>query len=221
MDRLNKNYYYNLSQEKFKEIEKLDVKPRLLLHSCCAPCNSYVMIMLSEYFDLTLLYNNSNIYPESEYKRRVQELKDYTDSVNEKFNTSMEVVEFPYDSKSFHEKLSKVNDHREGGERCKACYTMRMDEAYQYALDHDFDYFTTVMSISRQKNSVVLNEIGESLDTKYQSNKYLFSDFKKKNGLLKSKEIIDDFDMYRQQYCGCAFSFQDYLERDKKNEENL
>ena len=222
MDTVNnksKNYYYDLSQAKIEEIKASGIKPRLLLHSCCAPCNSYVMIMLNEVFDVTLLYNNSNIFPESEYLKRVNELKDYTQSINEKFNTNFTLVEFPYDSKSFHAKLSEHNDNREGGTRCKACYTIRMDEAYQYAIDNDFDYFTTVMTISRQKNSIILNEIGEMLDDKYASNKYFFSDFKKKDGLLKSKQLIDEFDMYRQQYCGCAFSYKEHLERVNKNDQ--
>lgn len=221
MDRVNvsKNYYYELSQEKLAEIKKLDHKPSLLLHSCCAPCNSYTMVMLSEYFELTLLYNNSNIYPESEYDRRFQELVRYTDEVNKELNLAIKVVQFPYNSQFFHKQLAKNNDNREGGKRCTACFSIRMDEAYAYALEYDYDYFTTVMTISRHKNSIVLNQIGEDLNKKYHSEKYFFSDFKKKDGLLKSKEIIDKYEMYRQQYCGCAFGFQKYLER-KKHEEN-
>ncbi len=216
MDRVtvSKNYYYDLSQEKLAEIKKLDKKPSLLLHSCCAPCNSYTMVMLSEYFELTLLYNNSNIFPESEYNRRFNELVRYTDEVNEDLNLNIVVKQMPYDTKFFHEKLKQSDDGREGGKRCTACFSIRMDEAYAYALEYGYDYFTTVMTISRHKNSMVLNQIGADLDEKYQSQKYFFSDFKKKDGLLKSKEIIDKYEMYRQQYCGCAFGFQKYLERE-------
>lgn len=210
-----KNYYYNLSFDKFKEIEKLAKKPTLLLHSCCAPCNSYTMVMLSKYFDLTLLYNNSNIYPKAEYDIRVNELIAYTNDVNKKFDLNIEVIQLEYDSVKFHQKIGKVNDNREGGTRCQLCYKLRMSEAYEYALKYDFDYFTTVMTISRHKDSIVLNKIGETLNDKYESNKYFFSDFKKKDGLLKSKAIIDEYDMYKQEYCGCAFSYQDYLERVK------
>ncbi len=216
----NKNYYYNLSQEKFSEIIKLEKKPSLLLHSCCAPCNSYTMIMLSEYFDLTLLYNNSNIYPKAEYDIRVNELIEYTNDVNKRFDLNIKVVQLEYDNVKFHKQIAQANDNREGGERCKLCYTLRMSEAYEYALEHDFDYFTTVMSISRHKNSIVLNKIGEDLNEKYESNKYFFSDFKKKDGLLKSKKIIDEYDMYKQEYCGCAFSYKDYVERVKHEKEN-
>ena len=210
---IKKNHYYNLSQDKIAEIKKTGKRPTLLLHSCCAPCNSYVMVSLSEVFDLTLLYNNSNIYPKSEYDIRVNELKNYTNDVNKKYNLNIELLELEYNSQEFHKKLSLANDGREGGERCKKCFQLRMDEAYEYALKHDFDYFTTVMTISRHKDSIVLNRIGEDLNKKYNSEMYFFSNFKKKDGLLKSKEIIDTYDMYRQEYCGCAFSYKDYLNR--------
>ncbi len=213
-----KNYYYNLSQEKIKEIEKSGKRPTLLLHSCCAPCNSYVMVELSKTFDLTLLYNNSNIYPKAEYELRVNELKQYSEHVNKKYNLNIEVLQMQYDHVAFAKELSLVNDYREGGTRCKKCYQMRMDEAYHYAIKHNFDYFTTVMTISRQKDSIVLNEIGQSLNDKYASDIYFFSNFKKKDGLLKSKEIIDDYGMYQQLYCGCVFSYKDFLEKEKNNE---
>ena len=213
-----KNHYYNLSQEKILEIKKSKKRPTLLLHSCCAPCNSYVMVELSKTFDLTLLYNNSNIYPKAEYDVRVNELIGYTKHVNEKYNLNVEVLEFEYDHAAFAKELSLVNDHREGGQRCKKCYQMRMDEAYHYAKEHNFDYFTTVMTISRHKNSIVLNEIGQSLNEKYKSDMYFFSDFKKKDGLLLSKEIIDDYGMYQQLYCGCVFSYKDYLKKEKNND---
>lgn len=221
MDRVNKNFYYNLSQDKFSEISKLAKKPSLLLHSCCAPCNSYTMIMLSEYFDLTLLYNNSNIYPETEYNTRVNELIAYTNDVNKQFDLNIKVIQLKYDTVSFHKELAKVNDGREGGERCLHCYNLRMDEAYRYALEYNFDYFTTVMTISRHKNSIILNQIGEDLNEKYKSEKYFFSDFKKKDGLLKSKAIIDEYDMYKQQYCGCAFSYKDYKEKGITHEDEI
>lgn len=206
-----KNYYYDLSQVKIAEIKASGKRPKLLLHSCCAPCNSYVMIMLSEVFDLTLLYNGSNIVPEAEYLIRSNELKDYTKSVNKQYNLNIQIKEFTYDTQTFHKELAKHDDGREGGQRCRACYKIRMREAYQYALANDFDYFTTVMTISRQKNSIILNEIGNDLNSEYASDKYFFSDFKKKNGILKSNEIIKEYDMYRQEYCGCAFSYQQYL----------
>lgn len=214
---ISKNFYYDLSEKKLEEIDKLETKPSLLLHSCCAPCNSYTMVKLSEHFDLTLLYNNSNIYPKSEYNIRVNELKAYTESVNNKYNLNIKLLELEYNSKDFHKELALVNDNKEGGERCKRCFDIRMDEAYKYALKHDFDYFTTVMTISRHKNSIVLNQIGESLNKKYDSSLYFFSDFKKKDGLVISQKIVKEYNMYQQQYCGCAFSYKDYLDRINKN----
>ena len=215
---ISKNHYYNLSELEIAKIKKSNKRPSLLLHSCCAPCNSYTMVALSETFDLTLLYNNSNIFPMKEYDIRVNELKKYTKSVNEKYNLNIKLVELPYNTQEFHKKLSAVNDGREGGERCKKCFELRMDEAYNYALDYNFDYFTTVMTISRHKSSIVLNQIGESLNKKYDSKLYFFSDFKKKDGLLKSSQITKEYGMYRQEYCGCAFSYKDYLERKKKDD---
>ena len=212
---INKNHYYNLSQKEIEKVKEKDYRPSLLLHSCCAPCNSYVMLELSKHFDLTLLYNNSNIYPKKEYDIRVNELKAYTKSVNKKYNLNIELLEFEYKGESFQKRLAKVNDGIEGGKRCQKCFELRMNEAYQYALENNFDYFTTVMTISRHKNSIVLNKIGEDLNKKYESDMYFFSDFKKKNGLLKSQKIVKEYDMYRQQYCGCAFSYQDYLKRGK------
>ncbi len=213
----NKNFYLNLSKQEIAKIKQTNKRPSLLLHSCCAPCNSYVMIALSEHFDLTLLYNNSNIYPKTEYDIRLNELLDYTKDVNKKYNLNVKVLDSDYNSASFHKKLSQHNDHREGGERCKKCFELRMDEAYKAALKHSFDYFTTVMTISRHKNSIVLNEIGEDLNKKYNSDIYFFSDFKKEEGQLKSKAIIDEYDMYKQEYCGCAFSYKDYLDRKQKD----
>lgn len=216
MDIMNKNHYYNLSQATIKEIKANKQRPSLLLHSCCAPCNSYVMVNLSKDFDLTLLYNNSNIYPKTEYDIRVNELKKYTQDVNAKYNLNIKLLEGKYDSEAFHKELAQVNDNQEGGIRCQKCFELRMSEAYEYAIKHNFDYFTTVMTISRHKNSITLNKIGEKLNEKYSSNRYFFSDFKKKDGLLKSQKIVDEYGMYQQQYCGCAYSYQDFLERKKK-----
>lgn len=214
----SKNYYYDLSQEKIKEIKKTEKKPTLLLHSCCAPCNSYVMIELSKTFDVTLLYNNSNIYPHTEYLKRVNELKAYTEYVNEVHHLDIKLVEFDYDDVGFIKQVKHLADEPEGGKRCELCFTLRMNEAYQYALENDYDYFTTVMTISRQKNSITLNKIGESLNNKYESDLYFFSDFKKKDGLLKSRKLINDYGMYQQQYCGCIYSYHDYLKRKELND---
>ena len=161
--------YYRMMEESLKEIKKENKKPTLLLHSCCAPCNAYPLVLLIEYFDLTLMYNNSNIYPKEEYIRRLNELKDYVDYINKTHNVNIKMIETPYDNEEYNKNLDPYKDQKEGLDRCKLCYKIRMDEAYKYASENNFDYFTTVMTISRQKNSIVLNNIGLELQEKYKN----------------------------------------------------
>ncbi|MGB4984623.1 MAG: epoxyqueuosine reductase QueH, partial [Erysipelotrichaceae bacterium] len=180
---MNKRYYYELMVKKLDEISLLAKKPRLLLHSCCAPCNGYVTLFLSKYFDITLYFNNSNIYPFKEYQRRLDELKLFV--INE--NLNIEIIENDYDI-SYQKDLLKMKQFKEGQQRCFYCYQRRMSEAYDYADKYQFDYFTTVMTISRQKDSIILNQIGEKLAQNH-STPYFFSDFKKNDGMLKALEV--------------------------------
>ena len=195
-------------EESLKEIKKENKKPTLLLHSCCAPCNAYPLELLVEYFDLTLMYNNSNIYPEKEYIRRLDELKKYVDFINNKYNVHIKLIETPYNNLEYNKILEPFKDQKEGMDRCKLCYKTRMNEAYKYASENNFDYFTTVMTISRQKNSIVLNNIGIELSKLYPNTKYFISDFKKNKGIDKGLEIAKEHNMYRQDYCGCIYSYQ-------------
>ena len=199
--------YYRMMEESLKEIKKLDKKPSLLLHSCCAPCNAYPLELLVEYFDLTLMYNNSNIYPFEEYSRRLNELKKYVEFINNKYNVNIKMVETPYINEDFTKLLEPYKEQKEGQDRCKLCYKVRMNEAYKYASENNFDYFTTVMTISRQKNSIVLNNIGIELSKLYPNTKYFISDFKKNKGIDKGLEIAKEHNMYRQDYCGCIYSY--------------
>ena len=199
--------YYRMMEESLKEIKKLDKKPSLLLHSCCAPCNAYPLELLVEYFDLTLMYNNSNIYPFEEYSRRLDELKKYVDFINNKYNVNIKMIETPYINEDFTKLLEPYKEQKEGQDRCKLCYKVRMNEAYKYASENNFDYFTTVMTISRQKNSIVLNNIGIELSKLYPNTKYFISDFKKNKGIDKGLEIAKEHNMYRQDYCGCIYSY--------------
>lgn len=199
--------YYRMMEESLKEIKKLDKKPSLLLHSCCAPCNAYPLELLVEYFDLTLMYNNSNIYPFEEYSRRLDELKKYVDFINNKYNVNIKMIETPYINEDFTKLLEPYKEQKEGQDRCKLCYKIRMNEAYKYASENNFDYFTTVMTISRQKNSIVLNNIGIELSKLYPNTKYFISDFKKNKGIDKGLEIAKEHNMYRQDYCGCIYSY--------------
>lgn len=196
--------YHLQEQALLKEISSLPNKPTLLLHSCCAPCNAYVMQYLAPYFKVSLYFNNSNIYPLSEYNIRKDELVNYVDSLNAQgYDFELIVTEYNPD---FQTKLEPLKHVREGRERCSLCFSLRMKEAFAYANEHHFDYFTTVMSISRQKNSQTLNKLGANLAKFYPNTKYFHSDFKKNDGNLKGVAIAREHNMYRQNYCGCKFS---------------
>ncbi len=197
---------------KFKEeLDKIkDKKPSLLLHVCCGPCSSNVIKELREYFQLTIYYSNSNIYPDTEYQRRYQELLRFI----EEFDSSINVIEQSYRPIEYLHNLSVYANEPEGGKRCFLCYKLRMNDAYRYACHHHFDYWTTVLSVSPHKNSQWINEIGLSMPQ--SETHFLCSDFKKDSGYLKSTKMSNDFHMYRQTYCGCIYSYQDMLKRVEK-----
>ncbi len=199
---MNKLHYYLLAQEELSKIKDLLYKPTILLHACCAPCSIFPLLYLHEYFNITIYYNNSNIYPETEYNIRLNELKQF---LNEHY-PDINIIVPKYDYETYMQDLRPFADQKEGQQRCFLCYTKRMDEAYNYAQEHNFDYFTTVMTISRQKNSLKLNEIGQALSKKYPKVKYFYSDFKKKDGFLIGSKIAKELNMYRQKYCGCEYS---------------
>ena len=203
---------------KFKEeLEKIKgTKPRLLLHVCCGPCSGNVLKEISEFFDITIYYSNSNIYPDTEYFRRFNELKDFIIAFNRDFNTNIQVIEKEYKPKEYLQDIAIYKDEVEGGKRCYLCYQKRMDDAYHYAKDNHFDYWTTVLSVSPHKNSQWINEIGASYDN--TDIKFLFSDFKKNNGYLKSVQFASLYNLYRQNYCGCVYSYQDMLQREKSKD---
>ncbi len=216
MEKIN---YQLQALETFKEVDKLDKKPTLLIHACCAPCSSYPLTLLTDHFDVTIYYNNSNIYPESEYNRRRDELKRFLPLFEKDYGKKIKLVIPSYRNDEFNKTLEPLKDVPEGGKRCFACYEKRMDEAYKYASDNDYDYFCTIMTISRQKNSQKLNEIGEKLQKKYPNTKYLFSDFKKNNGLLRVKEMKQKYNLYQQLYCGCKYSYEARIAYDDSKEE--
>lgn len=177
--------------------------PSLLLHSCCAPCSSYVLKYLSEYFKITLLYFNPNISPESEYMKRVAEQKRLIESMP--FKNKVEFIEGRYEPREFYDAVKGYEEEPEGGRRCHICYEMRLREAAEYAKKGGYDYFTTTLSISPLKKSDVLNEIGERVGIEYGI-AHLPSDFKKRNGYKQSIELSKEYDLYRQNFCGCVFS---------------
>lgn len=183
--------------------QKQGETPTLLLHSCCAPCSSYVLEYLSKYFKITVLYYNPNIYPDDEYFKRAEEQKRFIDKFPSE--NKIDFIEGNFDKKLFYETVKGKEHLPEGGERCFLCYELRLREAAKYATQGNFDYFTTTLSISPLKNAQKLNEIGLKIAAQYDV-KYLVSDFKKKNGYKRSTEISREYGMYRQDYCGCVFS---------------
>ncbi len=198
--------------------EKGGERRSLLLHSCCAPCSSYVMEYLREYFDLTVFFYNPNITEDKEYRRRVEEQKRLIEAYNEQVESGtfdsmnstvnarkIEVIEGDYEPGLFFELSKGLEQCPEGGERCFRCYELRLLRTAQLAAEKGFDYFTTTLTISPMKNAGKLNEIGQEMAVKYGSS-FLPSDFKKKNGYKRSVELSGQFDLYRQNYCGCVYS---------------
>lgn len=177
------------------EISSFGYKPKLLLHCCCAPCSSAVIEKLKEYFDITYLYFNPNIFPENEYVLRREQFE----------KLGVKVIDIGYEHDKFLDLVKGMENESEGGRRCNVCIAMRMDEAFEYAKSHNFDIVTTTLSISPHKNAEFINLTGENLEKKYKM-KYLHADFKKENGFLRSTQIAKQVNMYRQNYCGCEFS---------------
>ena len=195
--------YQVLTDKIIEEIKDNEKVPTLLIHSCCGPCSSYVLEYLSKYFKITIFYYNPNIYPEEEYKKRLGEQRKIIKEMA--FPNPANLIEGDYDYNGYLDYIKGLEEEVEGGSRCFKCYRLRMEEAAKYAKDNGFDYFTTTLSISPYKNAKKLNEIGEQLEKKYNI-KYLYADFKKKNGYKRSLELSKKYNLYRQHYCGCEFS---------------
>ena len=194
---MNKINYQNELDKTLSDIERAGTTPSLLLHSCCAPCSSYVLEYLSRYFKITVFYYNPNIYPEEEFYKRRSEQERFISQLPAKNPISFIGTE--HMSEEFYKAVKGLEHIREGGERCFACYRLRLEESAIAARDMGADYFTTTLSISPMKNAQKLNEIGGELGEKYGV-KYLFSDFKKKNGYKRSTELSREYGIYRQNY---------------------
>ncbi|MEG7530143.1 MAG: epoxyqueuosine reductase QueH, partial [Hungatella sp.] len=178
--------------------------PTLLLHSSCAPCSSYVLEYLSSYFNITVYYYNPNIYPIQDYLKRAQEQEMLIEKMT--FQNPVEFVSGSYDPESFRMAAKGLEQEPEGGARCFKCYEMRLRETAKVALAGQYDYFTTTLSISPLKSAEKLNEIGERIGIEYGVT-YLPSDFKKREGYKRSLELSKEYGLYRQNYCGCVYSF--------------
>ena len=206
--------YYKISRIELAKLDKNN-KKSLLLHACCGPCACFPLLDLCPYFNVTIYFNNSNIYPSEEYFRRLEELKKLLEIYKKEYGYDIKIIETNYNNDDYNKFLDIYGDIKEGGIRCFSCYEKRMDEAYRFANENNFDYFTTVMSVSRQKNSQKLNEIGEKLSQKYPNTKYFYSDFKKNKGLEIGTSLRKKYNLYNQQYCGCVYSYKEYLTRKK------
>ncbi len=200
MNRIN---YQKELDRILDDLDKEGPAKRLFLHSCCAPCSSYVLEYLSDYFEITDFFYNPNIEPEAEYRRREDELERLISSM--KPVHPIHFLPGHYDPSEYYRAVKGLEHIKEGGERCFACYRLRMEEAAKLAAEGNYDYFTTTLSISPLKNAQKLNAIGLELEAEYGV-KHLPSDFKKKNGYLRSIELSREYELYRQDYCGCVFS---------------
>lgn len=193
----------NYQKELDKIISQLDVRPRLLLHACCAPCSSYVLEYLTEYFDITVYYYNPNISPEGEFEKRFDDVKRLISEMPLK--SGVKLIKGVYRYEDFIDIAKGLEEVPEGGERCFACYRMRLEKTAGLARDEGYDYFCTTLSISPLKNSQKINEIGFELEKQYGV-KWLPSDFKKKEGYKRSIELSREYNLYRQNFCGCVYS---------------
>ena len=192
---------YNLLME--EQINNISLGESLLLHACCAPCSSAVLERLANFFSISILYYNPNITNKEEYDKRLAELKRFVSEFKTKF--PVKVIEGKYDPISFTEIARGLENEPERGLRCYKCYELRLRETAKIASDLDYKYFCTTLTLSPHKNASWINEIGKKLDEEFISN-YLYSDFKKKNGYKRSIELSSEYNLYRQDFCGCIYS---------------
>ena len=195
--------YQKVLDETIKKIQLNNEVPTLLIHSCCAPCSSYCLEYLSEYFNITVLYYNPNIFPKEEYEFRAREQERFIN--NFPANNPISFKEAPYTPEEFYAIAKGLEKEPEGGERCTKCYKLRLEYTAKLAKELNMDYFTTTLSISPLKDAKRLNSIGLELEEIYKV-PYLVSDFKKKNGYKRSVELSKEYEMYRQNFCGCIYS---------------
>ena len=210
----------NYAKELEQLIQKLQQEgkvPRLLLHACCAPCSSAVLEYLSQYFAITLLYYNPNIAPLEEYQKREAELRRLVSQM--KFTPPVALLPCQYDGQAFVQAARGLEGEPEGGKRCEACFRLRLRYAAQEAARLRFDYYTTTLSISPMKNAPLLNQLGEEIGREFGV-AHLPSDFKKKDGYKRSVQLSKEYDLYRQDYCGCAFS-KAQRQREKEEREEV
>ena len=205
-------------RETLGQVEREGRRPTLFLHACCGPCLTYPFSILARAFDVTVGYLNPNIQPLAEYDRRERTLQSFLFRYARDESLSYRLVSLPEDFRGYRESFQRRFEDRENGPTCLLCHEWRMRLSYQYAFEHGFEYFTTVMTVSSRKPSALLNEIGERLSASYPGTKYLFSDFKKHDGQLKGIQLSKKYGLYRQDYCGCMASLLERQEAKRAKE---
>ena len=218
------NFLYQKFEKQLDEADKMIDKPKLLLHACCCPCSSHCIELLEKHFDITVFFYNPNIDEKDEYEKRLEELLRF--SKEAEFAKNIKIVRGEYEPEVFHEMARGMENLPERSERCYKCYMLRLRRTARYALEEGFDYFTTTLSISPYKNAEWINEIGMLLEEEMRGAAtgkaetkipvFLFSDFKKKNGYKRSIELSAEYNLYRQDYCGCVYS---KMEKERKLKE--
>lgn len=205
----------NYDNKRLEILNNLDYVPKILLHSCCAPCSSYCIESLTKYADITILYYNPNIEPYEEYLKRKNEEIRFINSYPAIHK--LDIIDCDYDNDKYHDLVKGLEKALEGGSRCFLCYRLRLEYTAKLAKELGYDYFATTLTVSPYKNSQKLNEIGEELANKYAI-KFMYADFKKQNGYQRSIELSHEYNLYRQNYCGCVYSQKERNLKAKENE---
>lgn len=199
-----KENYNNLFKN---EVANFDKKHSILLHSCCAPCSSHVISVLKDYFDITIFYYNPNISPIQEYEKRKQEQISFI----KQLDCGIKIMDCDYDNDVYEECIKGLENEKEGGARCLKCFRLRLEKTAKLASINNFDYFCTTLTVSPYKNSQVINNIGKELMNIYNV-KWLYSDFKKEEGYKHSIALSKQYNLYRQDYCGCIYSIRNKID---------
>ena len=193
----------NYNKEMYKQMENIEEGTKLLLHACCAPCSSAVLEKLANFFEITIYYYNPNISDKKEYDKRVNELKRFVSEFNTKYK--VKVLEGEYEPEVFNEIVKGMEDLPEKSKRCYYCYELRIKDTARVAEKLNYPYFTTTLSLSPHKNANWINEIGKNQEKEFETT-FLYSDFKKEEGYKRSIELSKEYNLYRQDYCGCIYS---------------
>ena len=200
----------NYSEKCEQILNSLKETKNILIHSCCGPCSSYVITYLLPYFNITILYYNPNIYPYEEYLKRKEEQIKVINELNKISDNKINIMDCDYDNSIYEKEIKGLEKEPERGKRCEVCYKLRMEKTVVLAKENNYDYFCTTLSVSPYKNANLINQIGKELEEKYNV-KWLYSDFKKKDGYKESIKLSEKYNLYRQNYCGCIYSKKESL----------